>query len=191
MVCAPSQADTNDELVRVDSNFTSLTTTAPMEAATPPPTAVRNGERRPRRQRQRTFSIPTSKDEFFMVQEKHATEANKDPWQVRLLRFLNSSPVQHILISLWVLDVCILFIELAIDAGFPSCQIVTRDAVSCCPSTGEDDANHTLFEMDDISRVLSGSDGHHEELCETPLVEAGYTTGCDDHKYKCESVLQR
>lgn len=76
-----------------------------------------------------------------------------------------------------MLDVTILFIELALDAFFPSCYVVERDAVSCCLSDNEN-PHYAATE----SRLLGGGEGH-DELCEAPLVETSHPAGCDDHKY--------
>jgi hypothetical protein len=132
---------------------------------------------RPRRTKQTSLGLPTSREEFFFAKEKHGADSDEhDPWQIRLLAFLNSQGVQHFLIALLMLDVTILFMELAIDAFFPQCYIIESHAVSCCPSGA--DNPHYLAQA--FSRVLSNGD-EHNELCEAPLVETIHPVGCDDH----------
>ena len=136
-------------------------------------------------------AIPTSREEHACVKERHVTEENPNPWQCRLLAILNSPTVQHIIIGMLLLDVIIIFIELSLDAFYPSCEIIERNAISCCPLSDEGvDAKgagdvHRL--MTGISRLLAekeGSDEHHsEEVCAYPLVETSYQAGCDEHKY--------
>lgn len=77
-----------------------------------------------------------------------------------------------------MLDVTILFIELAIDAFYPSCYIVERDAVSCCPSEDENPHDYDAA----VSRLLAGEDVH-DEICEAPLMETSYPVGCDSHQH--------
>lgn len=153
----------------------SQTTPNPAEtAATTRPQRVR-----PHRVKQSSLGLPTNQEEFFHVQEKYGTPDNEsDPWQVRLLTFLNSKCMQHFLIGLLMLDVTILFIELAIDAFYPSCYIIERDAISCCP--GESENPHSFGTA--VSRLLADPDGH-ESICAAPLIETDYPVGCDDHAH--------
>ena len=142
---------------------------ANIETMTPPRT-------RPRRIKQSSLGIPTDKEEFFQVQERYRTDDDdeNDPWQVRLLEFLNSKLVTHFLIGLLMLDVTILFIELGMDAFFPSCYTIERDGISCCPTEGDGSTQHL--------RLLATDDQDHS-LCEAPLIETKYPIGCDSHKY--------
>ena len=130
----------------------------------------------PRRAKQSSLGLPTTQEEFFNVRAKYATsDDSSDPWQIHLLSILNSKGIQHFLIGLLMLDVTILFIELAIDAFFPNCHIVERDVVSCCPA--EDP--HSFVAM---SRLLANGNDH--DICEAPLIETTYPVGCDDHQYQ-------
>mmetsp|Transcript_9101 Transcript_9101/g.19438 ORF Transcript_9101/g.19438 Transcript_9101/m.19438 type:complete len:324 (-) Transcript_9101:337-1308(-) len=151
------------------------------------------------RRRRKSFSIPTSEDEFFHVHERHAPEValhqlqnNIDvaPWQIRLLSFINSPRVQHFLIGLLILDVCILFIELAVDAFYPNCKIILRDSISCCPTQIEDEMDYSSGRghvsrsiMKWFMRILEGEDSGHHGVCDSPLEPTAYSPGCDDHKY--------
>ena len=139
--------------------------------------------------RRSSFAIPTSKEEHACVKERHVTDENPNPWQCRLLQILNSPTVQHIIIFMLLLDVIIVFIELTLDAFFPGCNLIEREAVSCCPSdegvdsNGAGEVQHRL--MAGISRFLAekGGDGHHSDVCIYPLVETSYQAGCDEHKH--------
>jgi hypothetical protein len=154
----------------------------PSNQTAPPfsPATARTLRPRPRRVKQSSLGLPTNEEEFFHVQENFGTpDGESDPWQVRLLAFLNSKGMQHFLIGLLMLDVTILFIELAIDAFFPKCYIVERNVVSCCPEEGEPHAFGVA-----ISRLLADKDDNdYDELCDAPLVETNNPVGCDDHQY--------
>jgi hypothetical protein len=104
------------------------------------PTKATNPAKRP--PPQSALALPTRESEYFHVQTKYGASDGGESWQVRLLSFLNSSGVQHFLIGLLMLDVFILFVELALDAFFPSCSHVERDAISCCPGDSEAEAHH-------------------------------------------------
>lgn len=82
--------------------------------------------------------------------------------------------MQKILVCLLILDVLVLFTELAIDVYVPLCPLVIRDAISCCP--GQHDNDHAS-----TTRILSVDDSHG--VCTYPLVDTTYEAGCDLHKY--------
>jgi hypothetical protein len=112
------------------------------------------------------FQIPTNKDERAHVHSFHGPTS----WRAKVLRFLHRPSVEFTLMGLLMLDVIILFVELFIFAEFPSCTIVERDAISCCPmSSGE---NHS-------ERWLASE---HYDLCEEGS-EGEYPATCDEHKY--------
>lgn len=103
-------------------------------------------------------------------------------WQYRVLKFLHGHKVQIFLASLLFLDVLILFCELALLTIYPSCHLVERDAISCCPIVQEeehDDAHLRFLEGDDHH----GNDDHH--FC-APGLQAmeEYEAGCDEHKWE-------
>lgn len=156
-----------------------------------PPSIVnyrRDRYKHSRDQQRFSFAVPSTKEENAHVRERHVTNENPCPWQCRLLEILNSPTVQHIIIALLILDVCILFVELAIDASFPSCNIIQRDAVSCCDRDGGGDSHATVDVhrfLAGASRLLAGGEGSdgHNGLCAYPLVETNNEAGCDDHKY--------
>ena len=83
-----------------------------------------------------------------------------------------------------------LFLPPAIDAFFPYCKFVIRDAYSCCPDDGS-------YEIDDahgggdnnVHRILAGGDTSHSEICTTPLVVTDYQAGCDPHRYPSVHIV--
>ena len=115
-----------------------------------------------------TFAIPSCEDENHRVKVRWGEQT----WQYRALRFLNSTPVQRLLIALLLLDVMILFAELAIDVHIPSCRTVVRDAISCCPIDG-----------DETGFFQGGGGGDGESVCDEPLLATDHAAGCDPHKY--------
>ena len=66
--------------------------------------------------------------------EHVAEKCGERSWQHTLVRVVQSQRAQVIIITLLVLDVLIIFAELFIDAEWPSCRIIERDGISCCPS---------------------------------------------------------
>jgi hypothetical protein len=119
------------------------------------------------------FGIPTTFADQKHVDEHHGSES----WRSRVIDFLHSQRVQVFLMSLLALDVVILFVEIFLLATYPTCHVVVRDAISCCPATDQQDLH--------AERYLSGDEeGHHEDLCALglePVFE--YEAGCDPHKW--------
>jgi hypothetical protein len=155
-----------------------------------PPCDRRNEFKRSGRRLRFSYAVPTTKEENDFVKERHVTDENPHPWQCCLLAILNSPTVQHIIIAMLLLDVSVIFTELAIDAFFPSCNLIERDAVSCCSADEGGDphaaaAGEAHRFMAGTVRLLAegGSDGHHYDLCQAPLVMTGNPAGCNDHKY--------
>ena len=125
-------------------------------------------------------------EELALCVEKHG--GNKRAWQGRAIRFFHDARVEMMLICLLLLDVIVVFVELFLDAEFPSCQKIRRDAVSCC-SPNATHAGTLLNASSNGShgrRLLSASAPAptHHALCiapleDSPLLEAA----CDPHKY--------
>ena len=115
-----------------------------------------------------SMRIPTHFEEKEHVHEVHGETSSK----ASILNFLHSSRVQMTLMALLLLDVIVLFIELFIDAEYPSCHFIERDGISCCPSIGEG------------NRFLAEAEDHQESsLCEDGLLESKNDAGCDPHQY--------
>ena len=82
----------------------------------------------------RPIHIPTNEEEEQHVDAVHGSHS----WEARILHVLHSPPVELALAGLLLLDVIILFVELFIGAQFPSCSVIERDAISCCPNYPDD-----------------------------------------------------
>lgn len=112
------------------------------------------------------FAMPSDADAQKHV---HDRDGGSHSWAYRALSFLHSRTLQITFCSLLLLDVAILFVELFLLATYPSCRIIERDAISCCPSTNEDH-----------SRWLAEE---HHEFCDVGK-EAEIDAGCDEHKWE-------
>ncbi|GAX29609.1 hypothetical protein FisN_2Hh168 [Fistulifera solaris] len=121
-----------------------------------------------------TFSFPTNGQAQGHAEEHHG----KDSWQHKVLVWLHSSKVEYTLMGLLLLDVLILFVELFLLALFPACDLVERDAISCCPSSGEE---HYRF---------LAEESHH--YCPVGLeASMEYPAGCDDHKWSSVHMAEQ
>lgn len=108
--------------------------------------------------------------------EHVAEKCGERSWQHTLVGMVQSQRAQVIIITLLVLDVLIIFAELFIDAEWPSCRIIERDGISCCPSPIGD---HRLLASS------GGSDHSHHSLCAAPLLDSlDHAIGCDAHKWE-------
>ena len=113
------------------------------------------------------YAIPTMRQAERCVEEKQGC----DSLECKTLAFLHNSYVQIALAALLILDVTILFIELALLTLYPSCHIIERDAISCCPAQD----SHSL-------RWLAGGSDDHD-FCEEGVANEEYEAGCDEHKW--------
>lgn len=115
--------------------------------------------------------VLSAHDEMKTLEARRGT----DSWRVTLVKFFHRHRVQIFFIVLLILDVIIVFVELFIDAEFPRCHIIIRDATSCCDA---DSSAHL--------RMLasgSGSGAGHHALCEG-YVESAVPADCDAHKHE-------
>lgn len=140
-------------------------------------------EKATRRGLRRGFSVPSTAHELDHAKSRWPESS----WQLKALEIINSNAVQRILICLLLMDVLILFVELGMDAFFPSCTLINRDAISCCPADyneAHNNAERSNNNNNDVHRFLSGEgDNAHGHICEAPLSETAYPTGCDTHKF--------
>lgn len=126
------------------------------------------------------WGIPANHEATYHVQ----VEKGDDSWQYRVLKLLHGSKMQIFFASLLLLDVLILFCELALLTLYPSCHLVERDAISCCPTSvdGKEDnvTSHRWLATTDDEHY---DDGHH--YC-APGLQAmkEYEAGCDAHKWE-------
>ena len=88
--------------------------------------------------------------------------------------------MQKFLASLLLLDVLILFAELALLTIYPTCNLVERDAFSCCPVTED---------YGDV-RLLAGSSDY--DYCEDGLkAMKDFKAGCDSHKWHTVHTVEK
>ena len=142
------------------------------------------------------FIIPTIHGEKHHVQEKHG----HDSWQHTILEILHHHTFQKFLILLLVIDVMLLFIEIYLSSTHPSCDIITRDCISCCPTIetmttttsmeatsggeGETDsagARHLLRRF--LAEVVAGSSSGHST---TALSDEAHESSHETHSF-CDS----
>ena len=122
-------------------------------------------ERRPS-----VMAVPTNADERLHVTAVHGHGSTRH----KILSFLHSKYVEYTMLGLLLLDLVVLMLEMFIAAEFPDCNIVKRNAISCCPA----EENGRRW------RWLAGDGSHADEICPEPLIESPeYPAGCDDHKY--------
>jgi Ion transport protein len=118
------------------------------------------------------FGIPSN-----MAAQEHVDETHGiDSMKASALRFLHQKWVQILLLLLLALDIIILFAELLLLGVFPSCQIVVRDCISCCPGSHTDP-------VEGGERWLSVEEDHGEEICEAGYQATGEPS-CDEHKWQ-------
>ena len=150
-----------------------------------------------------SMRIPANQDAAHTAAETHGY----DHWKVKVMHFLHSDKIQLVLMLLLLADVVILFIELYLQATYPNCHIVKRDAISCCPIEGAaadwnaTAASHT--EADEhFRRFLAGEEedgGHgggggdeHHNLCDYPGEESfTFDATCDPHKWQSIHTLEK
>jgi hypothetical protein len=146
-----------------------------------------------------SMRIPANYDAAHTATEKHG----KDHWKVKVLAFIHSPAVEYTMMVLLLLDVCILFVELYLQGLYPTCSIIIRDAISCCPATYELDAEaaHSAtadehYNATDPQHFLlrfleEASHSEHSSLCPAPTVEyTEHEAACDPHKYQTVHTVE-
>ena len=115
-------------------------------------------------QRRRAFFVSAAEERELMAR-KYPVHS----WPIRLLSFLQSSNVQLVMTAMLIVDVLIVVVELFLDAEFPPCTIIERDAVSCCTANTSSNGIHA---------------GSSNNLCAMPLVDTPYfKAACDPYKH--------
>jgi len=120
------------------------------------------------------FGIPTKEEARVYTIDEHGESS----WRTRALEVLHSNTLEFALVASLLLDVAILFAEIFLQAIFPGCDIIERDAVSCCPSA---------VESGNGFRLLAGS--KDEELC-PPAYFEGSVVSCDEAKWQHVHVAE-
>ena len=115
-------------------------------------------------------------------------------WKARVVTFIHKERVQLVLIVLLLIDVGVIFVELFIDAEYPKCHIIRRDATSCCPTTVNSSSDyHRLLAGGSDSGSGSGDGGSHHAICEEQrgfgYEDSGTTAACDEHRHATVHIL--
>lgn len=105
--------------------------------------------------------------------------AGHGSWQHKILQVLHKPAVQGILAGLLLLDVLILCTELVLLTLFPSCHLVERDAISCCPVLTEHRGLDAQINFED-HHAYCPQGYHHQEEDDT---SSWYPAACDEHKW--------
>ena len=120
-------------------------------------------------QRRRAFFTSAAEEREY-VESKY----KPDSFPLRLMALTQSHYLQLFMTSLLVTDVMIVVVELFVDAEFPYCRTIVRDAVSCCNASHYDSSHGSSH------RSLAGG----QPLCDYPYIDMPhYPAACDDHKY--------
>lgn len=132
--------------------------------------------RQPRRRQKQlstdslNWAMPSNRDVNLHVQE----QAGEHSWRYWVVKMLHGRRMQIFLASLLLLDVVILFCELALMTLFPACNLVERDAISCCPTNDSNEA----------ARWLAGSEDDTHYSCAPGLEpRKDFEATCDTHKH--------
>ena len=154
----------------------------PLEGLRQALTRAKQAKAQPQRRRVRQHFWLSAHDEVEWAEEYYG--ATSVP--VRFLHWINSHTVQMTLVTLLVLDAIAVVMSLFLDAEFPACYIVERDAVSCYnASYGSQD--HVSYHDDHGShhRRLGASGDAHHSLCPGAFADApsSWPAACDPHKW--------
>ena len=121
-------------------------------------------------QRRRAF-FTSAAEELSIVEAWYGAKSK----MYKLMTSLQSPRLQFVLTALLLVDVLIVVLELFLDAEFPGCNIIVRDAVSCCGQ-----GNSSCGGGGYSGRMLAPGDS----ICEYPLVESPtLPAGCDPYKH--------
>ena len=112
-------------------------------------------------QRQEMRDTEETANQWFLsdklIMREISRRRGSTSWQSHLVTFLHSPRLAFSLVLLLLIDVMIIFVELFLEGTFPPCEIITRDATSCCPALASAlPADHHHL------RVLSGH-GHEDD----------------------------
>jgi hypothetical protein len=101
-----------------------------------------------------------------------ARRRGEGSWQARLVKLTMRHDVQTFFLWMLIIDVIVVFVELYIDAEYPNCRLIERDAISCC----EDDSSGS---SSGSGRMLTAA-----TLCAAPTNDAPWAAACDSHKWE-------
>jgi len=135
------------------------------------------------------FGIPSRMGIMVHTEETHG----EDSWRKHVLDFLHRKWFQMTMNGLLILDILMVFAELSLMIGFPTCRTIERDCIACC---GIEDGG-VEAQQNQTERWLSaaaattdgGGDDHYGEICPADYDETG-VSGCDEHKYHAVHITE-
>ena len=141
--------------------------------------ATRKEKATARRRRNRHLFVSAA-EEKELVEEK----CGHDSWQFRLVSFIQSNMIQSLLIMMLIIDVLVVMTEVFLDAEYPACSKVVRDAISCMPDTDASGSSGSSSDSSGRRLESSGSgSGSGHVLCANGTVESAAEAACDEHKW--------
>ena len=110
----------------------------------------------------------SAEDECHIAEEKYG----EGSWPCKIVRFIQSKQVQTLLIVLLVIDVLVVMVELFLDAEYPACSKVVRDAISCAAddTSSSGSMSTSTSSSGSTSTSTSGSSGTY---CADGTIETG------------------
>jgi len=136
-----------------------------------------------------SFKVPHKDDVKHEAKKVHGPHH----WKVEILDFLHDERTMMFFNLLLVSDVIILFVELFLQATYPVCSVVERDAISCCPIGRSeyfyDNATNVTHDVAEHFRFLAEDDGHGDghdgghNLCSSGEESYIHDATCDPHKW--------
>mmetsp|Transcript_6223 Transcript_6223/g.12408 ORF Transcript_6223/g.12408 Transcript_6223/m.12408 type:complete len:347 (+) Transcript_6223:62-1102(+) len=123
----------------------------------------------------------SAKEEAEMVER----EFGKHSWRSKLTQLIQSRKVQVGLLLLLLVDVIVVLTDLFLDAEFPPCSIILRNAHSCAAFGGSGGSSGSSG-----SHSGSGSGSGHS-LCEEGTYETGAPAACDEHQHDIVTVAHK
>lgn len=177
---AMEKAETGDITASQLIQQNTMTPTAPPDRDGQAPTQPRRRRKKQLSADNLTWGMPSN----HVVNQHVQEEEGEDSWQYKIVKVLHGRRMQMFLAFLLLLDVVILFTELALLTLFPSCNLVERDGISCCP-LNEDLINNEV-------RWLAGSDASSDYYsCAAGLEPMkDYEATCDSHKWHTVHVIE-
>jgi len=135
------------------------------------------------------FGIPSKQSVANLAIQNHASNS----WIIKAHNFFDQKWVQFTLIGLLLLDILIIFTELFLKSEYPSCSLLERDCLACCPGT-ETGGNHTeRWLAESKSSEGYGTNDHHDyDICDAfePGSEWTGTAACDSHKWAAVHTVE-
>ena len=141
---------------------------------------AKQAKAQPLRRRVRQHFWLSAHDEVEWAEEYYGATS----MPVRFLHWINTHTVQMTLVLLLVLDAIAVVTSLFLDAEFPACYIIERDAVSCY-NASHGGQGHDSHHADPHHRRLDATGDAHHSLCPGAFTDApsSWPAACDHHKW--------